>query len=107
MTGDFAATSHARVFLNFHEGANLGLVADFAAIEVDEFREFDTFAELDIRRDALELTQSATASPRLRMDLSAASRIRTIRNPLTPSLKGFLFSIMHSRKYAVSSVSAS
>lgn len=95
---NLAPRPDSRVFLNLNECADLGLIADFTAVQVDEPREFDAFAELDIRRDAVEFTQSVTASPRLRMDLSAASRMRTIRSPLMPSLKGFLFSIRHCRK---------
>ena len=42
-----------RVLLNFDKRADLGSVADFAAIEVDEFRQLDVFAQLDVWRDAL------------------------------------------------------
>src|SRR6266436_7322453 len=37
VTGDFAILSNSGVFLNFDEGANLCVIADFTAVEVDKF----------------------------------------------------------------------
>jgi hypothetical protein len=39
--------------LDLDERANLGFVANFAAVEVDEFGEFDIPAQLHVRSDAL------------------------------------------------------
>ena len=40
------------VFLDLHKRADLGLVADFAAVEVDELGKFDIPAEFDTRSNA-------------------------------------------------------
>src|ERR1700730_435279 len=98
MTGNFAAPADAGIFLNLHKCADLGFVSNLASIHVDEFGELDVLSQLYIRGNAYEFVHSVTASPRFRTDLSAASRMRTTRNPAMPSLKGFLFSSMHFRK---------
>jgi hypothetical protein len=36
MARNLAALSHARIFLDLDKGANLGFVADLAAIQIDE-----------------------------------------------------------------------
>ena len=41
-----------RVLLNLDEGADLRLVADLAAVQVDELRELDVLPELDVGSDA-------------------------------------------------------
>src|SRR5207237_1285299 len=50
--GDFAASANAGVFLDLDEGADLGVVADGAAVEVDEGSVVDLhpLAKLDVRR---------------------------------------------------------
>src|SRR5208282_5354988 len=40
MARNLAVLSHARIFLDLDKGANLGFIADFAAIEIDEFGKF-------------------------------------------------------------------
>src|SRR5688572_1835811 len=52
MARDLAAAADAGVFLDFDEGADFGFVADVAAVEVDELRQFDVLAKLDVRSDA-------------------------------------------------------
>ncbi len=42
----------AGVLLNFDEGTDFGVVADRTAVHIDEFRQLDVFAELDVGRDA-------------------------------------------------------
>src|SRR6266576_3910347 len=98
MAGNLAAAPDPRILLNLDEGPDFGFVANFTAIEVNEFGELYVFSELDGRGDRNELAHRASASPRLRTDFSAASRIRTTRRPATPSLNGFLFSSMHFKK---------
>jgi hypothetical protein len=44
MAGDLAPPADGGVLLDLDEGADLRVVADFAAIQVDELREFDVFA---------------------------------------------------------------
>ena len=36
VTGDLAAPANERVFLNFHEGSDFGLVANDAAVQIDK-----------------------------------------------------------------------
>src|SRR5450755_2313374 len=90
VAGNLAAPPNARIFLNFHEGAYFGFVADFTSIHVDELGELDVFPKLDVGDDAHKLVHRITASPRFRTERSAASRMRTTRSPATPSLKGLL-----------------
>src|SRR5207253_1383563 len=107
VAGNLAAAPDPRILLNLDEGPDFGFVANFTTVEVNEFGELYVFSELDGRGDRNELAHSASASPRLRTDFSAASRIRTTRRPAAPSLNGFLFSSMHFKKQAVSARSAS
>src|SRR6202035_816605 len=107
VAGNFAATAHFCIFLNFNKRPNLRLIADFASVKIDEFRQFDVFPHLHAGRDANIVVHRVMASPRLRMDRSAASRIRTTRRPASPSLNGLVFSSIHLMKYAVSARSAS
>ena len=98
VAGDFAAAADAGILLDFDKRTDLCFISNFTAVDVDEFGQLDVFPELYVRSDADELIHRDTASPRLRTDLSAASRSRTTRNPARPSLKGFLFCSMQSRK---------
>src|SRR5580704_14031115 len=95
---NLAPASDPCVLLDLDECPNLGFVPNFATVEIYELRELYVFTELDGRCDSDELAHSVIASPRLRTDFSAASRIRTTRRPATPSLNGFLFSSMHFMK---------
>ena len=52
MTRDFAALADRRVFLDLDKGADLGFIADFAAVKIDELGELHIFPKLHIRRDA-------------------------------------------------------
>jgi len=52
VTGYFAALADARLLLNFDERADASIVANLASIEIDEWREPDILAELDIVGDA-------------------------------------------------------
>ena len=98
VTGNLAAFADTGILLDFDEGPNLGFVPDFAAVQIDELGEPHVLAEPYAWCDRDKFVHRATASPRLRMDLSAASRMRTTRSPATPSLNGFVFSWMHLRK---------
>src|ERR1700693_2999188 len=98
VAGNFAAPADPGIFLNFNKRADFRFISNFTSIHVDELGELDVFSELHIRGNAYEFFSSVTASPRFRTDLSAASRMRTTRNPAIPSLNGFLFSSMHLRK---------
>ena len=74
--GDFASRADGRVLLDFHERADSRLVADRAAVEVDEVRLADrhVLAELHVRRDHL-------VRPRKRKPhLTAKTRKRKIWN---------------------------
>src|ERR1700733_3293910 len=52
VAGDFAALADASILLDLHECANLGFIADFAPIQVDELGELDVLSKLYIWRDA-------------------------------------------------------
>src|SRR5215469_10714319 len=95
---NFAASSDSHVLLHFDECADFGLIPDFTIIQIDETREFDVFSEPDRRGNTKEPTHRYTISPRLRTDLSAASKSFTTLKPLTPSLNGDLSSLMHFKK---------
>src|SRR5260370_4767101 len=107
MTGNLAAAAYTCVFLNFDKRPNFGVIANLASVKIDEFRKFDVFPQLHAGCDANVVVHSVMASPRVRMDRSAASRIRTTRRPASPSLNGLVFSSIHLMKYAVSARSAS
>jgi hypothetical protein len=55
MTRDLASLPDTRVFLNFNEGADLGLVADRASIQIDELRQPDVGSKSDVGRNTLVL----------------------------------------------------
>ena len=50
MAGDLAVFAYGGVFLDFYKGANLGVIADGAAVEVDEVGELYVMAEFDVVR---------------------------------------------------------
>ena len=52
VAGDLAPPANAGILLNLDEGADLGFVADLAAIEIDELRKLDVFPELHVGRNA-------------------------------------------------------
>src|SRR4029078_11147717 len=54
VAGDLASPADPRVLLYFDECADLRLVADLEAVEVDELRKTDAVSKLDVRRDADE-----------------------------------------------------
>jgi hypothetical protein len=53
-----AALADGGILLNFNECSDLGFIADFASVEVDELGEFDVPSELYIRRDAYKRIHS-------------------------------------------------
>src|SRR5262249_59221391 len=53
VAGDLAAASDRRALLDFDEGADLGLVADLAAVEIDEARQLDVLPEFHVGSDAV------------------------------------------------------
>jgi hypothetical protein len=53
MARDLTPAANFRAFLNFDEGADLGFIPDFAAVEVDEAEDLDAFAEFDVWGDLL------------------------------------------------------
>ena len=88
-----ASAPNLGVFLNLDEGSDFRFFADLAAIQIDEFRELDVFAELYIRS---KLQYSFTGEPTLPSfgsTRSAASSIRTMRKPAMPSLNGVFRSV--------------
>ena len=46
VTGDLAALTHRRIFLDFHERTDLGLVPDLAPVQIDELRKPDILPQL-------------------------------------------------------------
>src|SRR5208282_4565544 len=54
VAGDLAAFTNRSVLLNLYKRANLGFIADFAAVEVDELGKFDISTEFHTRRNAKE-----------------------------------------------------
>jgi len=125
---DFAMGADFHAFLNFHESANLGVVADFAAVEIDEGKDLDMVADFDIGSDSLvsgegrnhrvaEETllrlrwagasswkaergawEKLTGAPWDFRDWEEASRMRTRLRPLLPSLRGVESFWMQSKK---------
>ena len=59
---DLAVPADGDVFLDFDEGADLGAVADGAAVEVDEVVQLDVFAKDDIRSDFFHVLFTAEAT---------------------------------------------
>src|SRR5258707_7044337 len=107
MAGNLAAAADACVFLDFDKRPNFGVIANLASVKIDEFRKLDVFPQFHAGRNANVIVHRVMASPRVRMDRSAASRIRTTRRPASPSLNGLVSSSMHLMKYAVSARKAS
>ncbi len=54
VAGDLAVAADCGVLLDFNEGADLGVVADRAAVEVDEFGELDVLSQFHVVGDAKE-----------------------------------------------------
>ena len=54
MTTNLAVVANPGPFLYLNEGANLGVVSNLAAIEVDEVVDFDIFPQLDIRGNDID-----------------------------------------------------
>src|SRR6266849_1932459 len=81
MAGDLAVLSDCCILLNLNKCSDFRVVADLAAIKVDELGKADVLAELYIRGDAQEVTHNSTTLPFCWRDLSAASSIRTTRRP--------------------------
>jgi len=107
VAGDFAVAPDLRVLLDLDKRADLGVIANLAAVQVDERREFDVLPKFDIGSDRKVVAYRWTGLPRSFSDCVAASRSRTTRRPATPSLNGVSFLLTHSTKYLVSSFNAS
>src|SRR5713226_6316898 len=107
VTRDLTILANLGVLLNLDKGAYLSVVADFAAIEIDELGELHIFSQLHIGGDAVVLVHSEMALPRPCNDWSTASRILTTRKPAAPSLKGVRSFSMQSMKYSSSTFRAS
>src|SRR3989441_7351361 len=75
MAGNFAIPADLGAFLNLDKSAYLGVVANFATIEIDEFRELYVFSQLHIGSDALIQSHRGTIFPLSVKDWSDASRI--------------------------------
>src|SRR3989449_9344407 len=88
VAGNLAALPYLGVLLDFHKGTDLGVVTHLTAVEIDEFRQGDTVAQLHVGSDAEIIIHSSMARPRSRIDRSAASSSFTTREPATPSLRG-------------------
>src|SRR5215469_4465234 len=55
VAGNFAASSHAGVFLDFDEGADFCVITNLATIQVDKTGELDVVAKPDVGGNALEI----------------------------------------------------
>ncbi len=53
MGGNFATRTDLNALLDLHEGADLGFIADFAAVEIDEAKNTHALADFDIGGDLL------------------------------------------------------
>ena len=99
VAADFAAASDAGVLLHLDEGADAGLVTDFAAVEVHEGMDDHVPAEADIIGDAAILAAHRVIRPPWALMLRwAASKMRTMRRPAAPSVKGVRCWSTHSMK---------
>src|SRR5215831_14238246 len=107
VTGDFAVLADFCIPLHFHKCANLSVVANLAAVEIDESAQSHTRAELHVGSNMQIRVHTITAFPRLLSDFSAASSIFTTRRPAKPSLNGVTPFSTQSRKYLISSDNAS
>ena len=58
---DLAVPADDGIFLDFDEGADLGAVADGAAVKVDEIVQLDVLSEDDIRSDFFHFLFTAEA----------------------------------------------
>src|SRR5260370_37967684 len=107
MAGDLAVLAHLYIFLDLDERSNLRIVSNFAAVEIDEFRQHDAFSELYVGGNAAVVVHRRTIFPLSWRDSSAASSIWTTRMPAAPSLNGDLSLRIQSAKYPSSDFSAS
>ena len=86
VAGNLAAFTDGGVFLDFNERANFRVVANLAAVQIDELGKADAVSQFHIRSNADEVVQACTAmacteaivftgtnSPRLWMERFAAS----------------------------------
>jgi hypothetical protein len=53
MARDLAAVADFGAFLDLHEGPDLDVIADLAAVEIDESKKTDALAQPDVRGDLL------------------------------------------------------
>src|SRR2546425_4860119 len=86
VAGNLAVLADPDVLLDLDKGTDLGVVADFTSVEIDELRQDDAAAQLDVGSDAHGVAHRAMARPRSCSDRSAASSSFTTRRPATPSL---------------------
>src|SRR5438105_2044096 len=63
MARDLAVFPYFGIFLNFDKCTNLGVVANFAAIEIDELRELCIFSQSHVRGDALKTVHRVMILP--------------------------------------------
>src|SRR5208282_3657328 len=104
VAGDFAAAADLNRLLDLDEGANAGLVTDFASIEVHERRQPHARAKSDVIGDrnvarklpsgrhhaTLSVGRIGTIAPCCRSDRLAASSTLTVRRAESPSVRGVL-----------------
>ena len=55
VAGDLAALADAGILLDLDESPDLGLVPDLASVQIDELRQPDLGAQLDVLGDGAEL----------------------------------------------------
>ena len=65
VAGNLAAAAHAGIFLDLDERADLGFVADLAAVQVDELGELYAFSQLHIGRDRSRIRSQSHQLPSL------------------------------------------
>src|SRR6266851_1292128 len=123
---DLAAGADFHALLDLDEGADRRLVADLAAVQVDEGVEADVPAQLDVGSNALcegvalggrkrhrQGTPSAgapatrTTAPACSIERWAPSRIRTTRQPARPSTTSSALPLIASITFSASTASAS
>ena len=61
VAGNLAAAADTGVLLNFNERTNLGLIADFATVEIDELRKLDAFSKCDVGCNSNEVVHDQCA----------------------------------------------
>src|SRR5260370_17618911 len=81
MARDLAILADSGVFLNLYEGAYLGVIANFTAVEIDELGKLHILSQLHIGRDTVVFVHRETTLPRPFNDCSAASTILTAPKP--------------------------